>query len=381
MLLRIRFVIGALLVVCYAIPFTAADGPVPSGPPPVPPIESVSDIGTVVQNSNVAGRDGNFSALLLGQSVWTFGDTSMTVPGVNGRNWDDNSLAWTAKLDASHGIKLEHDLLDSTGAPGEYLPLTPWELQYNNTHDSRNCTAQPCGSEYALWGGPVVADPLRNRALFFYDEIYRVSGQAGWTNIGAGIAVGTPDRKFVRPQNGSDTPNMWGPNEVAYAGGSLVVGTTMYSYGCVAGFLVMHCRVARVTLADALDKSRWTYYAGSGMWSANPSAAVVVFDGGAAGNSVFYSPYLGMYVAIYSGVFSNNVYYRVSWTPWGPWSDQTFLFTGRQGWNDNADYAALAHPEFAQESGRIQYVTYAHTYGFLRQNLPIVRVVFGNPAQ
>jgi hypothetical protein len=114
-------------------------------------------------------------------------------------------------------------------------------------------------------------------------------------------------------------------------------------------------------------------------WSADQRDAVTVFQGGAAGNTVTYDAYLGEYIAIYSGVLSNDVFYRVSNTPWGPWSDQAFAFTGRPPTAGSIDYAAEAHPEFAQGDGQTQYVTYAHRTGFLQMDLPLVQVVFGNP--
>jgi len=389
---EIRFRLSLCVILITALVFVpgvsfAGAGDAASGPPPVPPVLSVTDMGTVVQNPVIYARDGTFSALVNGNSVWTFGDTPMSVPGKEGIFWDDNSLSWTSNLDASHGITLNHDLLDSTGAPSEFLPYTTAEAQYNYTHDKRHCTAKPCGAELAMWGGPVVWDPARNRVLFFYDEIWRVPGQSGWTTVGAGIAVGTPGTNgwnIQRPVEnpGSQTPTlMWGQKDVEFTGGSLVVNTTMYSYGCVAGFLIMNCQLAQVPLSGALDKTQWTYYAGNNTWSAKPADAVTVFQGGAAGNSVFYNPYLGMYMAIYSGVFVNDVYYRVSNAPWGPWSDQTLLFTGQSGWNNTADYAAEAHVEFAQGNGQTQYVTYVHATGLLRQDLPLVQVVFGQPAK
>ena len=353
------------------------------GPPPIPPVLSATDIGTVQQNPVIYGRDGTFSTLYQGNSVWSFGDTSMSVPGKNGKYWDDNSLSWTTDLNASDGITLNHDLLDSTGAPEEYLPYTSAEKQYNYQHDSDHCTKQPCGAEFAMWGGPVVADPARNRLLFFYGEIWRVSGQDGWKGVGTGIAVGT--RKGVtRPIENPNSPTptlMWGAKDVAYGCGSMVVDDTVYSYACVLDFLTQHYRVARVKIADILDLSKWTYYAGSGNWSTNPADAVNVFDGGAAGSSVFYNAYLGEYMAIYSGIFSDDIYYRVSYTPWGPWSDQAFAFTGRKGYNGATSYAGLAHPEFAEGDGQTQYVTYAHTTGFLHMDEPIEKVVFGKAAK
>ena len=137
--------------------------------------------------------------------------------------------------------------------------------------------------------------------------------------------------------------------------------------------------VGQVALENATVPADWTYYTASGTWSSNPADAVTIFQGGAAGNSVFYDDYLGMYVAIYSGVYSDDFFYRVSYTPWGPWSDQTQFFTGLPGYQGNADYATLAHPEFAQGNGQTQYITYVQDTGFLQQVLQLVQVTFGPP--
>jgi hypothetical protein len=350
--------------------------------PPIPPVVSITQLGTVTQNPVIYGRDGAISALIDGKSVWVFGDTPMSVPGKEGDYWDDNSLSWTDNLDASQGINLNHDYLDFTGAPAEFLPYLDWEAKYNYAHDSHHCTEKPCGAEFAMWPGQPVVDGTDNRVLVPYYELWRMQGGSSWKTVGTGIAVVSPDGKITRPieNPGSQTPTlMWGPSEVAYDSGSVVVKGTLYSYGCVAGFLVMNCQLGRVALSAALDKREWTFYAGNGTWSANPADAVTVFQGGAAGNTIYYNAYLGMYMAIYSGVYSNDIYYRVAYDPWGPWSKQTLLFTGENGWNNTADYAGEAHTEFAEGNGQTEYVTYAHTTGFLRMDLPLVKVVFGQP--
>jgi Domain of unknown function (DUF4185) len=383
---RISFVRATLCALCLS--YLALISPSPGAasadlvPPPIPPVESVTDLGIVAQNGDIYARDGAVSALIGGRSVWTFGDTALAVPGTSGKHWDDNSASWTTDLDASNGITLDHDLLDNTGAPAEFLPLTDAEQRYNDNHDPDHCTANPCGAEFALWAGPPVADPARHRALFFYAEIWRIAGQSSWKYVGTGIAVGTLDGGVVRPvvNPGSPAPTlMWGAKQVGFGGGALVLGQTLYAYGCTAQFLTMHCDLARVPLAGVLNPTQWRYYAGNGRWSADQADAVTVFDGGAAGNSVFFNPYLGEFMAIYSGVFSDDVFYRVSYTPWGPWSGQALLFTGKPGWQNNSDYAAEAHTEFAQANGKFQYVTYVHTTGFLRMELPLVQVVFGQP--
>jgi hypothetical protein len=350
-------------------------------PPAIPSVVSVTNLGTVQQNKFIYGRDGTFSALIDGKSVWTFGDTPMSVPGVLGNYWDDNSLSWTTDLDAGDGINLNHDLLDITGAPAEYLPYLSWEREYNYEHDKNHCTVKPCGAEFAMWDGPVVNDTARNRVLFYYYELYRgVPGMNGWDTVGAGIAVYSPETGITRPieSPGSKTPTlMWGPKDQEYNSGALVVDDTLYSYGCAGGFLVDNCRVAKVPLADALDITQWMYYAGNDNWSTNPADAVTIFQGGAAANAVFYNGYLGLYMNIYNPALNNDMYFMVSSTPWGPWSASTLLFKGETPYSGSVNYTGQAHPEFAKGNGQTQYVTYAHPTGFLREDLPLVQVVFG----
>ena len=382
----ISALLKSLPVVCCAVLLTVAgEGQNPNSyTPPIPPVLSVTPLGSIVQNPDIDGRDGAISALINGRSVWTFGDTPMSVAGSNGQFWDDNSLSWTTNLDASKGITLDHDFLDSTGAPGEFLPYTAEEAAYNYAHDKRHCTAKPCGAEFAMWPGQPVPDQANNRVLIFYSELWRVPGQNGWTNVGGGIAVAGPGWKIERPieNPGSPTPTlMWGQKDQSYVGGSIVVQGTMFSYGCKPDFVQMDCRVARVPLSSALDKTQWTYYAGHGQWSTNPDDAVTVLQGGAAGNSIFYNRYLGVYMVIYSAPLSDNLCYRVSYSPWGPWSAQTLLFVGETGWDNNLDYAGEAHTEFAEGDGQTQYITYAHSTGLLRSDLPLVKVVFGRPAK
>lgn len=373
----------ALAAALFGNSLAAADAAT-SAAPPLPRVQSVKKLGTVRQNPVITMRDGTQSTLFRGKSVWTFGDTAMSVEGANGSNWNNNSLSWTENLDASRGITLEHDLADRIGVPREFLPETRDEIVYNNRHDEPDCQTEPCGAEFALWSAQAVADPARDRLLLFYVEIWRIAGRKSWQTVGSGIAVKRPGLPIYRPVEDRDpqskTPTlMWSGDEVGYIGGSVVVGDLMYSYGCSPEWIVMHCRLARVPLADALDKSRWRYYAGRGNWSTDADVAVTVFDGGAAGNSVFYVPYLCQYMAIYSQPFTNDIMYRVAYQPWGPWSDAGLLFAGEPGWQDNFDYAAFAHPEFATFDGRVQYVTYVRTTGLLRQEIPLAEIVFEKP--
>jgi hypothetical protein len=379
-ILAIALVAGAAL---FAVPVQHSVAARGATPPPLPSVQSVTDLGNVTENPVIYARDGIQSGVINGTAIWTFGDTPLSVPGHDRDGWSDNTLSWTTDLNASDGINLDHDVVDQTGAPTEYIPFTQEERSFNRAHQGDHCRTKPCNAEFAIWSGPVWPDPTRNRVLLPYIEIYRIIGSSSWTYVGTGVAVWATGGTVVRPvlSAGTSTPTlMWKADDVAYNSGALFQGDTMYAYGCQAGFLVQHCRVARVSLADALDLSKWQYYTAAGTWSFTPADAVVIFDGGAAGNTVFYSAYLGEYVAVYSAIYSDKLMYRVSSTPWGPWSGEALLFTARPGWNGSTSYAGGAHPEYAQGNGQTQYVTYFHTTGFLRGDIPLVKVVFGPPA-
>ena len=350
-------------------------------PPPIPPVLSATDLGEIRQLPIIRGRDGAISALVNGRSVWTFGDTPLDGPNADGEYWVDNSLSWTADLDASDGIAFEGNHTDAVGAPAEFIPYLPWERRYNERHDADNCQAEPCGAEFAFWPGDIVPDPARDRALVFYYQLWRIPGQEGWETVGTGLAEWDGGQRVVRPvlDPDSETPTlMWDRGETAYSNASLVEDDTLYAYGCRRVWIQHRCRVARVPLADALDKPAWRYYDGR-RWSADPADAVRIFDGGSAGTSVFYVPAFEGYMAIYNPAFVNDAQYRVSRTPWGPWSEPQDLFMMRPPMGTFGNYSAHAHPEFAEDEGRVQYVTYAHATGFLQQVLPLVRVEFGDP--
>jgi len=355
-------------------------GPPHPGALGIPPIVSATDLGPLRQNADIRGRDGGWSAAWNGRSIWTFGDTVLKVPGHDGDSWSDNSLSWTMDLDGSDGIVLDHDRLDATGAPVEAIPLTRKEAAFNFLHKGDDCRVQPCNAEYALWPGPVVADPARNRVFLFYLKIYRIIGRLGWTQIGSGIAVWTTDGGVVRPieSPGSPDPTLMFPGGgPTFTSGSIVVADVLYSYGCEPGFLVQDCKVARVPLAAALERDAWQFYTGDA-WSSEVTAARAVFQGGAA-NSVFWAEQLGLFVNVYSQPLGDDVMYRVAQAPEGPWSDDALAFSGRPGQPGTFDYFGLAHPEYAEEDGRTQYVTYVRATGPFAWEFRQVRLVFGEP--
>jgi hypothetical protein len=264
------------------------------------------------------------------------------------------------------------------------MPFTNEELKFNYDHNPNHCTAQPtttCGEEYAIWPGPIVPIPGTSAAYQFYGLVFRGGDVSGFLTRGIGIAVeigGKLTRPILTP--GTTYPTLlWQGDEVGYSGGWLVENGLVYMIGCKGVFVTDYCSIARAPIVSVLDKGAWRYFAGNDTWSTDENAAVSVFEGGAAGNSIFYDKALGEYIAIYSQNFSNDLYYRAALHPWGPWSDQQLLFHGTQGESGTSDYAGLAHPEFAEQDGLVEYVTYVQTTGFLQQDIQLVRVTFAKP--
>lgn len=342
--------------------------------PPLPTVVSATEIGIVKQNKFVHCRDGLYSALVGRKSVWTFGDTCLTNGGVAGDTFIDNSLAWTTNLDASSGIFLNKDLKDAQGVPVRFIPYTANELAIN---------AERAPNEIALWPGQLVDDPARNRVLVFYGAVYR-GAKIGFNPVGGGIAVANPDfSQVTRPVESLDPDArepayMWAGNEQEYGSGYVVDGELLYCYGGETVGLSKHVHVARVPLADATDKTKWTYWDGTAWSSANKKLATV-YQGGAAGDTIFWSDFLGEYVTVYQHYLDNDVRFRVALHPEGPWSKEGFLFTARQGGANDVSYAARVHTEMSANGGETIYITYAMTTGLLQQSLPLEQVVFARP--
>jgi hypothetical protein len=163
-----------------------------SSAPAVPSIKAVVPMDVVRQNPRIYGRDGTYSAVIDGKSYWAFNDTAMRAYNVDGHNFISNTLAWTNSLDASNGNYLNHDHLDKTWVPIEYVPFLSSEEQFNNVYDPNHCTAtsaSTCGEDYAIWPGPIVPIPGASTAHQFYGKIFRGGDIQGFQVVGTSIAI------------------------------------------------------------------------------------------------------------------------------------------------------------------------------------------------
>lgn len=95
------------------------------GPPAALTVLSATDLGTIPTNPDILGRDGAFSALFQGYSVWVYGDTFLAKPNAEGRGLISDSWSYTTDLNAQAGITGFQERLDSSAAPTMILPETP----------------------------------------------------------------------------------------------------------------------------------------------------------------------------------------------------------------------------------------------------------------
>jgi hypothetical protein len=380
--------VAATAVTLAVLPATSATAKgassTPTTAPAAPTVVSVDDLGHSIQNPDVIGRDGNESTLFDGKSVWGFSDTPLTVPNNHGKNWDDNSMAWTTDLNGADGLDLNHDIADSSGVPIEFLPHTPGELKFNQEHagSGTHCEVQPCGLEDSLWNGPLVTDTAANQMLSFYGLLVRPV-QNGWKTLGTGLAVISADGTVTRPiaHPGAAYPTLLFQGDKWGANAALTVGNDLYLYLCQGGFLVENCLLARAPMATATQRQAWTFYTADGTWSPKLKDGVVVANGGAAGSDVTWDPGLNEYLLTYMPPESNNVVAQVSPNLWGPWSPATTLFTAATPAAGDVDYAGWAHPEFASDNGLTQYIAYYHPLGGLNAETRWVQVTFAPPPE
>jgi hypothetical protein len=339
----------------------------PSGPPPQLLVTNAKDLGPVPTNPDILGRDGAYSALFQGNSVWLYGDTFIAKSDAQNRTLLSDSWSFTTDLNAQSGITGFHERLDSTGAPTMILPETPAEQAFNQAHNVNNCQAQPCGARWALWPGAIVVDPSDNSALIFYSVVRALPGSFNFQGIGTSVATwqslqSQPQRQTLNPPIVADHPDlMFAENEPGFGSAAFISSGTLYVYGCGVGTngADKGCRLGKVAPSSAQDRNAWTFFAGNGNWSSKISEAISVFSGDDI-LSVSWNNYLQSYVAVYSQVFSQNVMIRTSPNPEGPWSGETLAFVAMAPSNGNV-FDAHAHSEYDVNEGQTIFVSYSRS--------------------
>lgn len=352
--------------------------------PPLPAVETSAPWGVLSEPAVVANHDKGQSVLYddgAGRrfSYWSFGDTY--VDSATKANYVvGNTAARTTDLAMSDNIaSWAYDNTDADGDPHEAFPLPPGYA----------------ASEYRVWGGSMAADPERQRIVAIYHIV-----DSAHTSHGYGVAVWTEasDRFEVQPiVNPADPAKpyvLWPGGTPGFNTGMLLDGDFLYAYGCYTAFRCSLARVSVVDVAAVTDRAAWRFYTAAGgdgcgaaTWSADvacarplPSAEVSALGeplamlGGAAGMSVAWNAYLGRFLATYTRPLGNDVLYAVAERPEGPWSAPGLIAQGTAAASGVINYAGYAHPEYAEQNGKVQYVTYFRDLPGPNAELRLLRV-------
>ena len=314
---------------------------------------SSTDLGPLPDSGMVESRDGGHSGLLGGRSVWVFGDTFLTAPAADGSTWRNNSAVWTEQLaiDPATGLVGLTESTDARGAPIELLPRTDAERSYDSAHAGAGCAPPDddrCGSRMAVWPGPLVADPIRERALLFWWKVRQ--DPDGTEGVGLGVSVWTdpgvaPERAVL--DTSAPNPTVLFPAHGLTPGNAAALqGNWLFAFAC-PGEAEALCRLARVHVDNVLVPTEWRWYRGLGEWSADPADAAGMFTG-AARMSLHRSSALDRGLVVYSAPGSNAVVARTAETPEGPWSEPVeVLGTLAPSGPDLFTHTGLAHGELA----------------------------------
>jgi Domain of unknown function (DUF4185) len=322
---------------------------------------TATELGIIAQSSTIDGRDGAGSGFAFGHSVWTFGDTVLSLPDQDGQNWHHNSFSFTDDREGSDGVSGLTEPLDSAGAPQYFLAPTDDEKVFNEAHHGDACMTPPCNERFAVWPGAPIWDDKRQRALIFYGLIHGTG--SGFDGVGSSIAVWSdfaspPARPIFNPS--WDHPTMmFAAGEPGWGTGALIDGDDLYALECDTSDLDAPCAMAKVALEDALDRSRWSFFDGA-EWSTEVSKRAKLFSGGSS-VSLAKNHYLGKYTAIYAGPFSNQVMIRTAASLTGPWSSAKLLFVANR--KPEGAYDANVHSEYEEQGGRVQYVSFTRPNG------------------
>jgi hypothetical protein len=341
-------------------------------------VAQVTDLGTIPTNPDIVGRDGGYSALFQGNSVWLYGDTFLANPNTDGRTLISDSWSFTTDLTAQSGITGFNERLDSSGAPAMLLQETTVEHAFNQAHNGNSCQQQPCGERWALWPMSIVVDPASNQAFVFYMLIFAKPGAFNFQGYGSSVAIwqnlqALPQRPEFNPPIVADHPDvMFGQSEPSFGTAALVNNGTLYVYGCQFpdDGADEGCRLGKVAPDNVADRNAWTFYTGTSQWSANDQDAIPVFTGSSI-VSVSWNNFLQRFVAVYSKPFSQDVMMRTAQNPEGPWSAEITAFTAMQPSQGNV-YDAHAHSEYDSNGGQTIYVTYSRSTGSFSSEVRLV---------
>lgn len=323
---------------------------------PGPSVVSAEEIGVVEQSPDIQGRDGGPSARIFGRSVWTYGDTVLEVEDERGTTWHHNSVSWTEDSDASDGLSGFQEPLDSVGAPAHLIPPSTEEQAFIDAHSGDPCEVEPCGARWAVWPGAPLWDEEGQQALIFYGLIYAEPGEMNFTGVGQSVATWTGlDQPVQRPVLDPEAEHpdlLWTEGEPGYGAAAVIEDGQVYALECDGSW--HPCSLGRAPVAQVQVREAWSYWDGA-EWVDDWRDAATLFDG-APILSLHFCEHLEAWLVVYSPPFSKKIVARTAPQLTGPWSRESLLYRVQ---GEDAPYDVVAHAEYAEDEGRVQYLTWS----------------------
>jgi Domain of unknown function (DUF4185) len=378
--LRAALVLASALAMSGCAMSSSSQASGSSGSAPEVSIVQVTDLGPIPTNADILGRDGAYSVMFQGFSVWLYGDTFLARPDAQNRTLISDSWSFTSDLNAQTGLSGFQEQPDPTGAPAMILSETLAEQAFNQAHNLNACQQQPCGARWALWPSSIVVNPADSSALIFYMVVSAQPGNFNFQGVGNSVAVWRnlqqlSQRPTLNPPIVADHPDLlFSQSEPSFGSAAFVSHGTLYAYGCGTpnSGSDKGCRLGKVDPSSAQDRNAWTFYAGNGNWSSQIGSAISVFTGDNI-LSVSWNNFVQQYVAVYSQVFSQNVMIRTSPIPEGPWSKESTALTAMPPAQGNV-YDAHAHPEYDLNGGQTIFVSYSRATAAFSSEVRLVAV-------
>ncbi len=330
-------------------------------------VVETDEMGVVVQDDNLRGRDGGYSGTHNGRTVWVFGDTVTISANSDGQNWFSNTWSAVEPSYASDGLAPLTLGTDEFGEPVELLPYTDEEIQFNRLHQDAPGCLDPCGARWALWPGPLIDDPVRQRSLLFYQKINAEPGDFNFYGVGSALAEWPYGARHpVRPVINAlaEHPTiMFPPGTPQLHSAALVEDNMLYVFACDKTDSVFPCKLARTSMEQAMEPGAWRYAATNGIWVSDSSEAIELFHG-ADIMSVSFNEFLDRYIAVYSKPLSRKIVIRSALALTGPWSTPTHVANALPSASGNGwVYDALSHPQLSEQNEAAIYVTYTRDLG------------------
>jgi hypothetical protein len=189
-----------------------------------------------------------------------------------------------------------------------------------------------------------------------YGKVHAAPGEFNFSIVGTSLAVWTDfEEGPMRPVVAGtleDPRLLFAPEEGEF-GIPVAHDGFLYLFSCSGAGAAAHtCRLARAELDHVLERTAWRFRGASARdWIETAAGAGALFQG-SPNMTVHFNERVGRWLALY--ISWGRIVLRTAAELGGPWSDEVQVFEPSE---DNALHA-LAHPEFQERRGAVEYVSY-----------------------